>query len=60
LPAASLVQGSLFPSGSYERRNLDFTPDVAAIDNLASFGQDSAGNLYIVDFFGEIFMVTPG
>lgn len=60
LPAASLVQGSLFPASSYERRNQDFTPDAGTIDQLVSFGVDSAGNLYIVDIAGEIFEVVPG
>ena len=60
LPAASLVQGSLFPSGQYERRNADFTPDVGAIGSLASFGVDSAGNLFLVDIGGAVFMVQPG
>jgi hypothetical protein len=59
LPAASLVQGSLFPSGSYERRNLDFTPDAGTIDQIVSFGEDNAGNLYIIDITGEIFQVVP-
>ncbi|MCW3849026.1 PQQ-dependent sugar dehydrogenase [Sphingomonas sp. LB-2] len=60
LPANQLVQGSLFPAGSYERRNLDFTPDAGTIDQIVSFGEDSAGNLYIVDITGEIFEVVPG
>ncbi|WP_051683303.1 PQQ-dependent sugar dehydrogenase [Sphingomonas sp. UNC305MFCol5.2] len=60
LPAASLVQGSLFPSSSYERRNQDFAPDAGTIDQLVSFGLDGGGNLYIVDFAGEIFEVLPG
>ncbi|MEZ0243191.1 MAG: PQQ-dependent sugar dehydrogenase [Sphingomonas sp.] len=60
LPAASLVQGALFPAGSYERRNLDFTPDAGTIDQIVSFGEDAAGNLYIVDITGEIFEVVPG
>jgi len=60
LPAASLVQGSLFPAGSYERRNLDFTPDAGTVDQLVSFGEDAAGNLYIIDITGEIFEVVPG
>ncbi|RYY29014.1 MAG: cadherin domain-containing protein [Sphingomonadales bacterium] len=60
LPAASLVQGSLFPSAQYERRNQDFAPDVGAITGLASFGTDSAGNLFLVDIGGSIYMVQPG
>lgn len=60
LPANQLVQGSLFPAGRYERRNLDFTPDAGTIDQIVSFGEDGAGNLYIVDIAGEIFEVVPG
>jgi hypothetical protein len=60
VPAVSLVQGSLLPSTSYERRNADFAPDIGTIANLASFGEDAAGNLFIVDSDGEIFMVVPG
>ena len=32
--------------------------DVGNIDGISSFGEDLAGNLYIVDLAGEIFMVT--
>ncbi|HEY0623070.1 PQQ-dependent sugar dehydrogenase [Sphingomonas sp.] len=60
VPAASLVAGSTLASASYERRNPDFAPDTGTIDQLASFGEDAAGNLFIVDLDGEIFMVTPG
>ncbi|MCW4463172.1 PQQ-dependent sugar dehydrogenase [Sphingomonas sp. BT-65] len=60
VPATSLVAGSTLASSSYERRNTDFTPDAGTINQLASFGEDAAGNLYIVDLDGEIFMVTPG
>ncbi|WP_404334172.1 PQQ-dependent sugar dehydrogenase [Sphingomonas sp. MMS12-HWE2-04] len=59
LPYAALAQGAVFPSASYERRNVDFTPDTGTIDQLASFGEDSAGNLYLVDIAGEIFEVVP-
>lgn len=35
-----------------------FAPDVGAINGIASFGEDHAGNLYIVDLDGEIFRVV--
>ena len=60
VPAASLVAGGTLASTAFERRNPDFAPDAGAISQLASFGEDAAGNLYIVDLDGEIFMVTPG
>ncbi|HEX6374403.1 MAG TPA: PQQ-dependent sugar dehydrogenase [Allosphingosinicella sp.] len=57
VPADQLVQGQVLPSSRYERRNDDFTPDAGAINQPVSFGEDAAGNLYIVDFDGEIFLV---
>lgn len=60
VPAASLVAGGLYPSSGYERRNLDFTPDAGTIDQLVSFGEDTAGNLYLIDLDGDIFRVNPG
>ncbi len=35
----------------------DFTPDVGAFSLISSFGEDDAGNLYIVDLDGEIFLL---
>lgn len=34
------------------------TPDVGAITNVASFGEDAVGNLYLIDLDGEIFRIT--
>jgi glucose/arabinose dehydrogenase len=60
LPYASLVQGQLYANANYERRNVDFAPDAGTISSLVSFGQDSAGNVYMVDIGGSIFMITAG
>jgi len=35
------------------------TPDVGSIDSIVSFGEDNAGNLFIVDIGGEVFRITP-
>lgn len=35
-----------------------FVPDVGAIQHVVSFGEDAWGNLYVVDFDGEIFRVV--
>ena len=59
VPFANLVDGQTLASSRFERRNEDLAPDAGTINNIASFGEDSAGNLYIVDFDGEIFMVVP-
>ena len=60
VPASRLQPGQVLPASAYERRNDDFAPDAGALDQIVSFGEDAAGNLYIVGFDGEIFMVTPG
>jgi glucose/arabinose dehydrogenase len=58
VPADLLTAGPAVPATRYERRNDDLQPDAGRIDQPVSFGEDSAGNLYIVDFDGDIFLVT--
>lgn len=57
LPIASVNPGSTLSSSAFTRRNADFAPDAGSYTNIASFGTDQAGNLYIVDFDGEIFVI---
>ena len=52
------MRGQTLASSRFERRNEDFTPDAGTIDQIASFGEDSSGNLYLVGLDGEIYMVT--
>jgi glucose/arabinose dehydrogenase len=56
-PVASAVIGTTLSSDRFTLRRADFTPNAGAINNISSFGLDSAGNLYIVDFDGEIFRI---
>jgi len=42
----------------FSDRTTQLTPTVGSIDNIASFGEDAAGNLYIVDLDGEIFRLS--
>ncbi len=60
IPFSSFVAGQTLPSSRFARRNEDFTPDAGTINSIASFGEDSAGNLFIVSIGGDIFMVRPG
>jgi glucose/arabinose dehydrogenase len=39
-------------------RTDELAPPDAAIDSISSFGEDAAGNLYIVDHGGEIFRIV--
>lgn len=57
VPVAQVSLGTTIPSSQFILRNAAFTPNQGAIDNIASFGVDQDGNLYIVDFQGEIFRI---
>ena len=57
IPASEFVQGTTLPPSRYTRRNSDFAPDLGGFNNIVSFGEDSQGNLFIVDFDGEVFMI---
>lgn len=52
---ATVVQGTTIPAANFTLRKTAFTPNAGVINNISSFGVDQAGNLYIVDFDGEIF-----
>ncbi len=54
---ATVAQGATIASDEFTIRTDDFTPDMGTIDMVSSFGEDDAGNLYVVDFDGEIFRV---
>lgn len=56
-PIARISLGATLASSQFTLRNADFTPNLGTINNVASFGVDQAGNLYIVDYDGEIFRI---
>ena len=58
-PVALLVQGRTLAATAFNQRRTAFTPNFGSINNVSSFGLDQTGNLYIVDFDGEIFIVEP-
>lgn len=60
VPFSSLVPGQTLASSHFARRNEDFAPDAGALNSIASFGEDSAGNLFVISLGGDIFMVTQG
>ena len=51
--------GASLASSEFTLRNAGFAPNQGTIGNIASFGVDQRGNLYIVDFDGEIFRIEP-
>lgn len=60
IPFASFAAGQTLPASRLARRNEDFAPDAGTLNSIASFGEDSAGNLFIISIGGDIFMVRPG
>jgi glucose/arabinose dehydrogenase len=40
-------------------RTAQITTNFGAINNPSSFGEDARGNLYLVDFDGDVFKLTP-
>ena len=60
IPIARVSLGSTTPSSQFIPRRAAFTPNAGTIGNISSFGLDQAGNLYIVDYDGEIFRVEVG
>ena len=62
---ADFVQGKVFTlhfdgsAWTAVEHTSQITTDFGAINNPSSFGQDGRGNLYLVDFDGEVFKLTP-
>lgn len=59
IPVAQVAPGTTLSSSAFILRRADFAPNLGTINNISSFGVDRAGNLYIVDFDGEIFRIEP-
>lgn len=59
LPVTSFALGQTIPSSQFILRNTDFAPQTGGFDNIASFGVDQTGNLYILDIDGEVFVLEP-
>ena len=59
VPVTRLVQGQTLAATAFTQRRATFTPIAGTITNISSFGLDQTGNLYIVDYDGEIFVVEP-
>jgi glucose/arabinose dehydrogenase len=62
---ADFVQGKVFTlrfNGTAwvaTERTSQIVTDFGTINNVSSFGEDARGNLYLVDFDGDVFRLTP-
>ena len=59
IPLFRMTQGQTIASSVFTQRRTAFTPLAGTINNISSFGTDATGNLYIVDYDGEVFVVEP-
>ncbi len=57
LPISRLVPGTTLQANEFTLRNGDFTPDAGALTNIVSINADNSGQVYLVDFDGEIFVI---
>ena len=57
IPVAGVSLGQTIPSSQFRLRNAEFVPAAGTINNVSSFGLDQAGNLYLVDYDGEVYRV---
>jgi hypothetical protein len=55
VPIENLAQGTTLNAGQFAIQTDNFLPNAGNIDNVSSFGTDDDGDVYIVDFDGEIF-----
>ena len=60
VPSANLTQGTTTPSSAFTNRNAAFTPNIGSLTSVVGFGEDAAGNVYIVSIAGSIFAILPG
>jgi hypothetical protein len=57
IAASSVAQGTTIASSAFTIQTTAFAPDIGTMDNIASFGEDDAGNLYVVGIDGEVFLM---
>ncbi len=56
-PVSAVTQGDTLPSSSFMVQTSAFTPDAGSLSNIVGFGEDTAGNLYILTITGSIFVI---
>lgn len=58
IPAAEFNQGATVPSSDFILENGPLTPNAGSLANIASFGEDNVGNLYLLNLVsGDIFRI---
>jgi len=58
-PITSMPFGATASTGVFTNRNAAFTPNAGSLNSVTSFGEDEAGNLYIVTLGGSVFAIRP-
>jgi len=56
-PVSAVEQGKTIPSSEFTVLTDAFEPDAGTLSSIVGFGEDAAGNLYILTIAGSIFVV---
>lgn len=57
IPVDEFTQGATLSSNDFVLENGPLTPDAGSLSNIVSFGEDEAGNLYILTIAGNVFRI---
>ena len=57
IPVGSLPQGATAPTNVFTNRNTAFAPNAGTLGSVTGFGEDVAGNLYIVSINGGMWVI---
>ena len=58
-PVSEISQGSTISSDDFFLETNVLAPNAGSLSNLVGFGEDNAGNLYILSIGGDIFRIDP-
>ncbi|WP_425408663.1 PQQ-dependent sugar dehydrogenase [Hyphococcus sp.] len=58
-PLDAVMQDATLSSESFLIQNSAFAPDAGSLSDIVGFGEDTAGNLYILTITGSIFVIEP-
>ncbi|MEM8937623.1 MAG: PQQ-dependent sugar dehydrogenase [Pseudomonadota bacterium] len=59
VPVSELTQGETLPSDEFILETDVLAPDAGSLGSIVSFGEDNAGNLFILTIGGDIFQIVP-
>ncbi|MEO1015693.1 MAG: PQQ-dependent sugar dehydrogenase [Pseudomonadota bacterium] len=59
VPVDEISQGETIPSSDFILETDALAPDAGSLSSIVSFGEDNAGNLFILTIGGDVFQIVP-